>query len=87
MMIYYHGSDDKPPVARHTIIVCPAGHRPHDCTGPDWWDNTGEKPKAREYTIEFRDGEAEVPDPLGNYMLEAGLAEKSRLVQRGFWKP
>lgn len=87
MIVYYHGSPDKPPVAEHTLIVCPAGHRPKDCPEDDWWDKTGERPKAKEFTIKFFHGEAEVSDPLGKYLIATDMAKKTRYSPPNLWMP
>lgn len=85
MIIYLHGSTDKPPVAEHTVIVAPAGHLPKEFPGEAWWDDTGEKRKPMQYNVVFAYGEAEVPDDLGKYMVATGLAKKSRLVLPNNW--
>jgi hypothetical protein len=85
MLIYYHGSPDKLPVAEHTIIVAPAGHLPKGECLSEWWDTTGERPKPFEYKVQFFFGQAEVDDQLGKYMIAAGLASSTRLIVPNAW--
>jgi hypothetical protein len=92
MKVYLHGSGDDNagkvgPVARHGFFVCPAGHRPKDCpAGEQWWENSGDGPKPREFFVEFVRGEAEVEDPLGKYLVENGLAQPTRYVRKQEWQ-
>jgi hypothetical protein len=90
MICYLHGSPDKPPVAEHTLICSPAGHRPREFPigngdDDDWWDHSGDKPHPRQFEVKFFHGTAEVPDPLGRYLIATGLAEKSRLILPNAW--
>lgn len=87
MIVYYHGSPDKPPVENHIITICPAGHLPKECSEVFWWDDSGEKRKPREWTVKFRYGEAEVEDPIGNYMVATGIAMKTRYTAPSLWTP
>lgn len=85
MIIYLHGSEGKTPVAEHTIICAPAGHRPKEFEGDSWWDLTGDKKKPMEYPVKFIFGQAEVPDDLGKYLVATGQAMRSRLVLPNSW--
>ena len=91
MIIYLHGSTDKAPVERHVLICSPAGHLPRDFQlgekgeNGDWWDQTGDAPRPKQFQVEFRFGKAEVPDPLGRYLVGAGLAQKTKLIRPSAW--
>jgi len=78
MKVHLHGGGTKNPVPYHLLYVCPAGHLPKDCPDSNWWDLTQEKPKPRDFVVEFFNGEAEVPDPLGKCMIDNKMALKSR---------
>jgi hypothetical protein len=79
MIVYHHGSPDKPPVETHTLIVCPAKHLPSHCPEDFWWDNTGETKRALEFQVTFHYGEAEVEDQLGRYLVATGMAKRHPL--------
>ena len=85
MIVYLHGSIDKNPVAEHTLICAPAGHRPKEFEGNDWWDTSGDKKKPLEFKVKFFFGQAEVDDSLGKYLVGTGQAMKSRLVLPNAW--
>jgi hypothetical protein len=85
VIVYLHGSPGKTPVAYHAMTVSPAGHRPKDCPEDSWWDYTQDKPKPREFFVEFHHGEAEVDESLGKYLLDSKLAFKSRLILPNSW--
>lgn len=87
MILYYHGSPDKPPVENHIITVCPAGHLPNDCPEDYWWDEVGDKKKAKEFVVHFVYGEAEVEDQLGKYMVATKIAMKTRYTAPSLWMP
>lgn len=85
MIVYIHGSDGKPPVAEHTIIVAPAGHLPKAECLSEWWDASGERVVPAQFPVKFHYGEAEVDDQIGRYMVTTGQAMKSRLVLPNAW--
>lgn len=85
MIVYLHGSPDKPPVAEHTLIIAPAGHLPKEFESEAWWDDTGEKRRPQSYEIKFFFGEAETTDEIGRYLVKTGQAMKSRLVLPNSW--
>jgi hypothetical protein len=85
LKIFYHGSVDKLPVANHTLITAPAGHLPKEFESEDWWDDTGERRRPKTFEVKFTFGQAEVPDPLGRYLIETGQAMKHRLVIQNDW--
>lgn len=87
MIVYYHGSPGKPPGENQHITVCPGGHMPRECEAAFWWDETGEKKKAKEFVVHFRYGEAEVEDQLGKYLVGHGFAMKHRFQQPSLWTP
>jgi hypothetical protein len=51
----------------------------------DWWDQSGDKPRPRQFEVVFRYGQAEVPDPLGKYLIATGQVQKSRLILPNAW--
>lgn len=61
-------------IPRHFLYVQPAATP--GCENSDWMD--GEEPKL--FTIEFVHGRAEVPDNLGRYMIDNGLARMSPIL-------
>lgn len=85
MLIYYHASDDKDPVASHTILIAPAGHLPQEYTGDSWWDKSGERPRPVQFEVHFRFGQAETTDEIGRYMVKTGQAHKTRLIRPNQW--
>jgi hypothetical protein len=93
MIVYLHGSPDKPPVAEHTVIVCPAVdvRQPVGTDGKradppaDWVDYVDGETKPKQIPVKFFHGQAEVPDLLGKYMVERGLAQKTRLILPNPW--
>jgi hypothetical protein len=87
MIVYHHGSPDKPPVETHTLIVCPAKHLPSHCPEDFWWDNTGETKRALEFQVTFHYGEAEVEDQLGRYLVATGMAKDTRYIPSTVWMP
>ena len=91
LKVFLHGSDGagkQGPVPYHGVFVCPAGHRPHECPESDWYDTSGEKPQPREFLVEFFHGAAEVPEPLGKYLLDTGQARRaSRWWHEGEGQP
>lgn len=80
MKVFTHGSEGKPPPASHTFLVCPGGHLSESACPASFWEGRGEQRKAKTFAVEFVYGEATVDDELGKYMLETGLAQKSRLI-------
>ena len=60
-------------VPRHRLHVQPGREFPNS----DWLDAQG---APRMFTVEFRAGCAEVPDNLGQYMIDKGMAAQSPLI-------
>lgn len=58
----------------HTLIVCPGQEFPNVS---EWRDAQG---KPLTLTVEFRGGVARVPDNLGQYLLDKGLAQSSPIL-------
>lgn len=56
-------------LTRHTVYVTPAATPGVDAT--DFRDKDG---KPRTFAVVFEDGRARVPDNLGQYMIDHGLA-------------
>jgi hypothetical protein len=85
MRVYLHGSENKPPVPLHVMTVNPAAHGKGKVEAPgDWVD---ENNRGVEFTVEFVHGTAEVEPRLGKYLIDAGLAHRTRLVLPGYFGP
>lgn len=65
--------------ANHTVHICPAGDKDFikGEIPSDWVDDEN---KPRTFIITFVHGKAEIDDKLGKYMIERGLARKSKLI-------
>lgn len=59
--------------ARHTVFVQPGREFPV----AEWLDEDG---KPRLFPVQFLSGRAEVPDNLGQYMIDQGQAQRSPLI-------
>lgn len=70
MLVYRPHEMDKP---SHTLLVQPGVHYPVS----DWLDEAG---KPRMYSVVFRSGRAEVPDNLGQYLIDQQLAQSSPIL-------
>lgn len=70
MKVYLPHYEGKP---SHNIFVQPGTH--HKVS--DWMDENG-KPKM--FVVTFKFGCAEVPDNLGQYMLDNELAQATRII-------
>lgn len=68
MNIYRPGSR-----GRHSVYVQPGNEHPNS----DFVDADG---KATLFDVAFKEGVAEVPDNLGNYMIDKGLAQRSPIL-------
>ena len=87
MIVYYHGSPDKPVVPELTIFVAPAAMVPEvEATNDDWWQKIGNDKRPKEFAVKFFSGQAEVDDELGNFMLKHKLAHKSKLIIPAPWE-
>ena len=64
--------------ASHTMFVCPAGDTFVKGEKPSDWVDDENKPIT--FQVEFRRGKAEVDDKVGKYMVERGLARKSKII-------
>lgn len=58
---------------RKWVFVTPGNEFPNS----DFCDESG---KARQFDVEFNNGTAEVPDGLGRYMVDKGLASTSPIL-------
>jgi hypothetical protein len=65
--------------ATHTMYLCPGADPELKGEKPSEWFN--DKNEAINFTVEFKAGRAEVsPDSVGKYLLERGLAKKTKLI-------
>ena len=64
--------------ATHTMFVCPAGDPRLKGEMPSDWVDDNNKPLT--FEVEFRRGKAEVDDKLGKYMIEHGMARKTKII-------
>lgn len=61
-----------------TLHISPAAHIGGSAACPvDWFGEDGE---PLQITVTFRDGEAEVDDQIGRYLLAYKLAKKTKLI-------
>ena len=83
MRVYLHGlAAAKAPT--HRLHVCPAGDR--DIIGSGEVPSEWVYPENGEpvlFTVEFKYGEADVPQHLGRYMVKAKYAKSSKLILPG----
>ena len=64
--------------ASHTMFVCPAGDPFLKGEKPsDWVDNEN---NPITFQIEFKHGKSEVDDKIGKYMIDRGLARKTKII-------
>lgn len=81
-MKVYLPRDAADPYLRHlkgralTVFVSPGAHHPEVS---DWME--GGAPKM--FQVQFRDGAAEVPKNLGEYMIRQSLARRTPLILPG----
>lgn len=66
--------------ATHSVSICPAQHlkeigRAADVAS-DWYEADGTTPK--QIRLEFERGRCSVPENVGRYLIEFGIATKSR---------
>jgi len=79
MLIYNHGSADKPLAPVHYVWVTPAGDpRIAGDDKPSSWVDAENKPRT--FQVMFEGGKAEVDEELGRYMTAHGLASRSPLL-------
>jgi hypothetical protein len=64
--------------ATHTMHICPAADPRLKGEMPSDWVDDKNNPRA--FEVEFRSGKAEVDDRIGNYLVETGLARKTKLI-------
>lgn len=64
--------------ATHTMYLCPGADPELKGEKPSEWFN--DRNEAMSFTVEFRHGKADVQDSIGRYMIERGLAKKTRLI-------
>jgi hypothetical protein len=83
MKVFTWGSDGKPPPVSHTFLVCPGGHLSEEQCPSSFWEGKGDNRKAKTFPVEFVYGEATVEAELGKYMIDTGLAQKTRLILPG----
>ena len=65
--------------ANHTMHISPAADREFvkGEVPADWVDDEN---NPRQFTIEFTRGKAEVDDKIGKYLIDRGLAKKTKLI-------
>lgn len=75
MRVYYAGNDR----GNHMTIVAPAADPRGIAAGvdADWLDEAG---NPRQITVTFKNGEANVPDALGRYLVAVKIAKRTRLL-------
>lgn len=80
MKVYLH-SDNAERSSRYPVHVCPAADVDFVKSEHvlDEWKLADGKP--RQFEIIFKNGVAEVEDPLGKYMVARGIASSGRLVR------
>lgn len=79
MLIYNHGSPDKPLAPVHYVSATPAGDpRLAGQDKPSSWVDGENKPVT--FEVKFEMGKAEVDEELGRYMTAHGLASRSPLL-------
>lgn len=76
MRVFIHGSENRPPVPLHVMTVNPANHAQGKEEVPREW--VDENNRGRDFTIEFVHGEATVDPRLGKYLIDVGLAHRTR---------
>ena len=76
-MRIYHPSEAMRRAARHTMHVAPAAE-PEGADGPVEWRDEDGLPVTIPVTFEF--GRAEVPSPLGKFMVAKGYANRTALI-------
>ena len=66
--------------ANHTMFVCPAGDKDffRNQEVPSEWVDDDNKPRT--FEVEFKKGKAEVDDKIAQYMIQRGLARKTKLM-------
>lgn len=76
MKIYAAG--ERQAVGRHPFHINPAAHMGAKAACPaEWFDDEGQ---PREMVVFFENGQAEVADPIGKYMVAHGYARKTKLI-------
>ena len=61
-----------------TLHVCPAAHIGEKAACPTEW--FGEDGEPLQITVKFEHGQAEVPDPLGKYLIAHKMARRTALI-------
>jgi hypothetical protein len=74
MRVYYPGG-----LNSHTMYVSPAADPRATKAGTDaaWVNESGE---PRMIEVHFKNGRADVPDPLGKYLVATGMAKRTALL-------
>jgi len=76
MKVYAAGQ--RQTVGVQTLHVAPAAHVGENAACPrEWFDDDA---SPRNFSVIFRNGEAEVDDQIGRYLLAYKLARKTRLI-------
>ena len=80
MFVYITGGKERA-AAKHIKYVAPAGDKKFvkGEVPADWME--GDKPRG--FAVEFKFGRAEVDERLGEYMIAAGIAQRTNLVRSG----
>ena len=78
MKVFLHHVGHKRPV-RHTLHIAPAADRA-GIKGevPTEWVNDKNEPVT--FIVEFNHGVAEVSDSIGKYLIDRGMAKKTKLI-------
>lgn len=76
MKVYAAG--ERQQVGSQTLHICPAAHVGEKAACPLTW--FGEDGEPANFNVTFINGEAEVEDTIGKYLLAYKLARKSRLI-------
>lgn len=76
MKVYAVG--ERQQTGAQTLHICPAAHVGEKAACPlSWFTDEGE---PMNFNVTFQNGEAEVEDSIGKYLLAYKLARKSRLI-------
>jgi hypothetical protein len=80
--VYLAGIDPVKGVpALHFIRCAPAAHLGVKHAYSDWVEKVDGKLVGKEFTVDFLHGKADVPDKLGEYLIEHNFAQAER------WQP
>jgi len=69
MKVFYHGRSNN-----HRLYVTPAEHYPHVSA---WREEDG---RPKQFEVHFTNGETDVDDNLGAYMVEKNIASATKII-------